>query len=84
MKKLLRETYGVGVLIFYFLKWPYVLGFPYLYFEKGLTDNWFLNLLWVYCLLLIIKDFIYLAKNGLRCNVKDGGCANESEKKDDD
>jgi len=64
MKKLLRETYGVGILIFYFLKWPYVLGFPYIYFVKGLQNNWFLNFLWFYCFALIIKD-LYIAAGGV-------------------
>jgi len=67
MNKILRESYGVGILIFYFLKWPYVIGFAYLYLEKGLTQNWFLNILWIYCVILILKDFIYLWRNGLRC-----------------
>ena len=81
MKKILRETYGVWILIFYFLKWPYALGFPYLYFEKGLQNNWFLNLLWVVCVMLIVKDFVYLAKHGFRCSPKNG-C--EIEKKDEE
>ena len=31
MKRTLKELYGVGILFFYFFKWPYFLGFPYLY-----------------------------------------------------
>jgi len=81
MKKILRETYGVGILVFYFLKWPYLLGFPYIYFEKGLQDNWFLNILWFYCLFLIIKDFVYLARYGFRCTPKNG-CEIEEKKED--
>ncbi len=80
MNKILKETYGVGVLIFYFLKWPYALGFPYLYLEKGLTQNWFLNLLWIYCVGLIVKDFVFLAKKGFCCTPKNG-C--EIDKDDD-
>jgi biotin transporter BioY len=72
MKRLLRESYGVGILIFYFLKWPYVLGFPYMYFVKGLQDNWFLNFLWFYCLALIIKDLYILIKYGPRCSPSKG------------
>jgi len=79
MKKLLRETYGVGILIFYFFKWPYVLGFPYIYFEKGLQNNWFLNFLWFYCLALIIKDFYMLIKYGPRCTPKNRCNINEKE-----
>ncbi len=81
MKKILRETYGVGILVFYFFKWPYFLGFPYMYFEKGLQDNWVLNGLWVYCLFLIIKDFVYFVRFGFRCSPKNG-CEKVNENKD--
>jgi len=33
IKRTLKEVYGTWVLIFYFIKWPYVLGYAYLYFE---------------------------------------------------
>jgi hypothetical protein len=52
----MKEFYGVGILFFYFLKWPYVLGLPLLY-NHGLAQNIILNVLYVYCLFLILKDF---------------------------
>ena len=70
--KILKESYGVGILIFYFLKWPYTLGFAYLYLEKGLRENYFLNALWIYCVFLIMKDFVYFARYGFRCDIKKG------------
>jgi hypothetical protein len=48
------------------------LGFAYLYLEKGLRENYFLNALWIYCVFLIIKDFVYFARYGFRCDVKKG------------
>jgi len=59
---MLKDLYGSGILFFYFLKWPYVLGFAYLYMYKGLTHNYILNILWFYCLALIIKDFVVMYK----------------------
>jgi len=79
MKRELKESFGVWILLMYFIKWPYALGFPYLYFEKGLQDNWFMNLFWVFCVVLIIKDLIYFIRYGWRCDPKNG-C--ESKKKD--
>jgi len=38
MKKIIKELYGVGILFFYFFKWPYFLGFPILY-NNGLNQN---------------------------------------------
>ncbi|MCD6173185.1 MAG: hypothetical protein J7J96_05245 [Sulfurimonas sp.] len=56
MKKTLRELYGVGVLFFYFFKWPYFLGFPFLYMN-GLNNNFILDGLWFLTIFLILKDF---------------------------
>ena len=66
MKQTMRELYGVGILFFYFFKWPYFLGFPFLY-EKGLNDNFILNSLWFLSVFLILKDFSLFykrSKNG--------------------
>jgi len=57
----MKELYGVGILFFYFLKWPLVLGYPYLLLH-GLHNNYILDILWIYCLLLIFKDFYILLK----------------------
>jgi len=57
----MKELYGSGVLFFYFFKWPYVIGFPYLY-QHGLNNNYILNLLWFYCIFLIMKDFYMFYK----------------------
>ena len=70
MKKIARESYGVGILIFYFLKWPFLFGFAYIYLEKGVQENWFLNTLWLYCLFLVLKDLLYFLRFGLRCEIK--------------
>jgi len=56
MKRTLKELYGVGILFFYFFKWPFTLGFPYLYFN-GLNQNYILDFLWIYTIFLIFKDF---------------------------
>jgi hypothetical protein len=52
----MKELYGVGILFFYFLKWPIVLGYIYLRLN-GLEENYLLDALWIYCLFLIFKDF---------------------------
>jgi len=59
MKQTLKELYGVGILFFYFFKWPYFLAFPLLY-ENGLNSNPILNILWFYTILLILKDFVVM------------------------
>jgi len=59
----MKELYGVGILFFYFFKWPFVFGLPILY-NIGLNQNIILDILWIYCLFLILKDFyiIYINK----------------------
>jgi len=61
MKKTLKELYGVGILFFYFFKWPFFLGFIYMY-SNGLDKNYILIALWFYSLLLILKDFYKLVQ----------------------
>ena len=71
MKRTLRELYGAGILFFYFFKWPYALGFPYLYMQ-GLNQNYILDTLWFITIFLIIKDFyILLFKNKTKAIPKD-------------
>jgi len=61
MKRIIKELYGAGILFFYFFKWPFALGFPYLY-AHGLNHNIILNIIWFYTLFLILKDFVMLYK----------------------
>ena len=61
MKRTIKELYGVGILFFYFLKWPYFLGFPLLY-NNGLNNNWTLDALWFLTITLILKDFFIIYK----------------------
>lgn len=60
MKSFFRELYGVGIIFFYYLKWPIALGLPLLYFGLDYDRNMVMNLLWLYSVGLIIKDIIYL------------------------
>jgi hypothetical protein len=57
----MKEVYGAGIMFFYFLKWPIIIGLPWLY-SNGLQDNIILNILWVYCIVLVVKDFVMLLK----------------------
>jgi len=57
--KLLKEIYGVGILFFYYMKYIILLGWPLLRFGLEYKDNAIMNILWLICLLLFIKDIIY-------------------------
>jgi len=56
INRILKELYGSGILFFYFFKWPFFLGFPYIY-SLGLNENFILNGLWLLTISLILKDF---------------------------
>ena len=60
MMKLLKEIYGVGIIFFYYIKWPILIGLPILYFGLDYKSNLVMNILWGYSLILVLKDFIYL------------------------
>ena len=57
--KALKEIYGVGVLFFYYMKYLILFGWPLLRFGLDYEPNIIIDILWVYCLLLVIKDIIY-------------------------
>ena len=61
--KELRHIYGAGIIFFYYVKWPILIGLPILYYVLDYSNNEILNLLWFWSLVLAIKDFyLSLAK----------------------
>ncbi len=59
MKKIWREIYGSGVLFFYYFKWIMILGYPFLITTANYPRWWVMDALWIYCVALAIKDFIW-------------------------
>ena len=59
MKRILKELYGAGIIFFYYIKWPFAIYLPTAYFYLGFKDNIILDILWIWCIILIIKDFVY-------------------------
>lgn len=62
IKRELRHIYGAGVLFFYYAKWPIAIGVPLLYKYLGYEKNIYLDILWVWCIVLIVKDFVEMAR----------------------
>jgi len=60
MMGFLKELYGVGIIFFYYIKWPILIGLPILYFGLDYKSNLVMNILWGYSFILVVKDFIYL------------------------
>jgi len=59
MKQILKELYGTGILFFYYMKYIILFGWPLLRYGLDYKPNIVIDILWVYCLLLMIKDIIY-------------------------
>ena len=55
----LKDLYGAAILFFYYVKWFIAIGLPVLYFALDYKRNIILDILWVLCIILIIKDFVY-------------------------
>ena len=62
MPKFLRELYGVGVLFFYYVKYFILFGLPVLYFGLDYRRNIILDILWIICLGLMVKDMVMMWK----------------------
>ncbi len=58
MRSILKELYGTGILFFYYMKYIILIGWPLLRFGLDYKDNIIIDVLWVYCLLLMIKDIV--------------------------
>jgi uncharacterized membrane protein len=56
LKKLIRELYGTGIIFFYYLKIPMLFGYPALIYGADYPRYWVMDILWIYCLGLIILD----------------------------
>lgn len=59
IKTILKDLYGAGILFFYYVKWLIALGLPFLYIVLEYKRNSVMDILWVWCIILIIKDFIF-------------------------
>jgi hypothetical protein len=60
MKKLFKKIYGTGIIFFYYIKYPIIFGLPILYYGLDYKRNTIMDILWIYSLLLVIKDVIIL------------------------
>ena len=58
----MKELYGSGILLFYFFKWPYLIAYSYMSMH-GLQRNIVLDAIWIYCVILVLKDIYMLIKN---------------------
>ena len=76
MKTVLKDLYGAGILFFYYIKWPFVIWLLVAYFYLDFKNNIFLDILWIWCIILIIKDFVY------KFILKKSHCNSDSCKKD--
>ena len=59
-KRELRHLYGAGILLFYYAKWPILVGWPVMRGVLGYRDNWIIDLIWLWCLGLVLKDIYVL------------------------
>ncbi len=67
----LRHLYGAGILLFYYAKWPILIGWPVMRFVLEYKDNWIIDALWLWCLVLVIKDFyVWFVKKESYCESK--------------
>ncbi len=74
MKKTLKDLYGSWILFFHYLKWPIVLGLPILYLELDYKQNIIMNILWIYCLYLVIVSLKDMYQNRGKPKSCGGSC----------
>jgi hypothetical protein len=59
---MLNKLYGTLIFFFYFIKYPVALFLPIAYTVLEYDNNWIMNILWIICVLLILKDFMFKGK----------------------
>jgi len=64
--KIIKEIYGVGILFFYYMKYIILIGWPLLFYGLDYKPNIIMDILWWFCLALMIKDLIvsFMLKRG--------------------
>jgi hypothetical protein len=78
----LRHLYGAGILLFYYAKWPILIGWPVMRFVLEYKDNWIIDVLWLWCLVLVFKDlYVWFVLKESYCESK--SCNNEKKEKVD-
>ena len=60
MQSFFKELYGTGIIFFYYIKWFVFIGLPILYYGLEYKHNTVMDILWLYCFALIVKDFIFM------------------------
>lgn len=55
----MKEIYGAGILFFYYMKYIILFGWPLLRFGLAYQDNIIMDILWVFCAILFLKDLLY-------------------------
>ncbi|MRJ02457.1 MAG: hypothetical protein GXO19_00860 [Epsilonproteobacteria bacterium] len=60
IKRELRHLYGAGILFFYYMKYPILIGLPILYNFYDYPRNIYLDILWLWSAGLVIKDGVVL------------------------
>ena len=79
----LRHLYGAGILLFYYAKWPILIGWPVMRFVLEYKDNWIIDALWVWCLILVFKDlYVWLVLKESYCESR--SCQTKEKKKESD
>ncbi len=57
--RILRELYGAGILFFYYIKYFVIIGYPLLVYGAGYSRTTAVDIFWLYCTVLMIKDIVY-------------------------
>lgn len=57
-----NKLYGTLIFFFYFIKYPVAIFLPLAYFVLDYPNNFIMNILWIICVLLILKDLILKGK----------------------
>ncbi|MFT7823470.1 MAG: hypothetical protein ABXS92_01790 [Sulfurimonas sp.] len=63
MPKLFKELYGAGILFFYYMKYIILAGWPILYFDLEYQENILLDILWLFCLGMAVKDILFVIRS---------------------
>ena len=74
MNRVLKDLYGSWILFFHYLKWPIVLGLPILYFDLDYKRNIVMDIIWGYCLYLVIVSLYQMYKNRGKPKSCNGRC----------
>jgi hypothetical protein len=72
MNRVFKDLQGSWILFFHYMKYPILVSLPLLYLEMGYKRDTVMDIIWLYCLYLVLDSLYQRFVKKSSCSPKDG------------